>query len=232
MLCLSENEEGQDMKKIKTIFIFLLIFFVSYLQVMASENIKTGEPLIINDQNVKTIETELKDLENYPFTVLQVTKKDLIPNSVVKSLKEYINKGGTLWFYDSRFADLFGMKNSPMEITNVEIKTIEAEYGSGKMTGSGIGAAALKGSQVTKGIRRLAVFVIAIDKNKYSAVKDEGVIPLLRVPTQKSLVGAIKEIGKGKVVFKPLLWEKEYDGASFQRKLIRYSRNPKFKADI
>ena len=86
MLCLSKNEEGQDMKKIKTFFIFLLIFFVSYLQVMASENIKTGEPLIINDQNVKTIETELKDLENYPFTVLQVTKKDLIPNSVVKSL--------------------------------------------------------------------------------------------------------------------------------------------------
>ncbi|MBR0519105.1 hypothetical protein IJJ97_04875 [bacterium] len=220
------------MKKIKTIFTFLLIFFVSYLQVMASEDIKKGEPLIISDQNVNTIDNALKNLEDYPFAVLQVTKKENIPASVVKSLKEYINKGGTLWFYDSRFADFFGMKNSPMEITNVEIKTIEAEYGSGKMTGVGIGATALKGSQVTKGIRRLAVFIIVTGKNKYSAVKDEGVIPLLRVPTQKSLVGAIKEIGKGKVIFKPLLWEKEYDGASFQRKLIRYSRNPKFKADI
>ena len=221
--------------KIKTLFLILITFLIICLPVFADEEIisNNAEPLIINDENVKTIEKELNKMEEYPFTVLQVTKKELIPKSLVKSIKEYVNNGGTLWFYDSRFADLFGMKNSPMEITNVEIKTIEAEYGTGKMTGTGIGASAQKGSIVTKGIRRLAVFIISTGENKYSAVKEEkGIIPLLKVPMQKSLVGAIKEIGKGKVIFKPLLWEKQYDGASFQRKLIRYSRNPKFKAQI
>lgn len=219
--------------KIKNFVIILIAFLIICLPAFADEEQIEGEPLIISDNNVNTIEKHLKDMEKYPFAVLQITKKELIPKSLIKSMKEYVNNGGTIWFYDSRFADFFGMKNSPMEITGLETKGIEAEYGSGKMIGAGIGVVALKGSIITKGIRRLAVFVISTDENKYSAVKDEeNLTPLLRVPTQKSLVGAIKEIGKGKVIFKPLLWEKQYDGASFQRKLIRYSRNPKFKVEI
>ena len=74
-----------------------------------------------------------------------------------------------------------------MEITGLETKGIEAEYGSGKMIGAGIGVVALKGSIITKGIRRLAVFVISTDENKYSAIKEEeNLTPLLRVPTQKA----------------------------------------------
>ena len=219
--------------KIKTFFTILIAFFIICLPAFADEEQIEGQPLIISDENINTIEKHLKDMEKYPFAVLQVTKKELITKSIIKSIKEYINNGGTIWFYDSRFADIFGMKNSPMEITGLETKGIEAEYGSGKMIGAGIGVVALKGSIITKGIRRLAVFVISTDENKYSAIKEEeNLTPLLRVPTQKSLVGAVKEIGKGKVIFKPLLWEKQYDGASFQRKLIRYSRNPKFKVEI
>ncbi len=219
--------------KIKTFFTILIAFFIICLPAFADEEQIEGQPLIISDENINTIEKHLKDMEKYPFAVLQVTKKELITKSIIKSIKEYVNNGGTIWFYDSRFADIFGMKNSPMEITGLETKGIEAEYGSGKMIGAGIGVVALKGSIITKGIRRLAVFVISTDENKYSAIKEEeNLTPLLRVPTQKSLVGAVKEIGKGKVIFKPLLWEKQYDGASFQRKLIRYSRNPKFKVEI
>ena len=219
--------------KIKTFFTILIAFFIICLPAFADEEQIEGQPLIISDENINTIEKHLKDKEKYPFAVLQVTKKELITKSIIKSIKEYVNNGGTIWFYDSRFADIFGMKNSPMEITGLETKGIEAEYGSGKMIGAGIGVVALKGSIITKGIRRLAVFVISTDENKYSAIKEEeNLTPLLRVPTQKSLVGAVKEIGKGKVIFKPLLWEKQYDGASFQRKLIRYSRNPKFKVEI
>ena len=219
--------------KIKTFFTILIAFFIICLPAFADEEQIEGQPLIISDENINTIEKHLKDMEKYPFAVLQVTKKELITKSIIKSIKEYVNNGGTIWFYDSRFADIFGMKNSPMEITGLETKGIEAEYGSGKMIGAGIGVVALKGSIITKGIRRLAVFVISTDEYEYSAIKEEeNLTPLLRVPTQKSLVGAVKEIGKGKVIFKPLLWEKQYDGASFQRKLIRYSRNPKFKVEI
>ena len=142
--------------KIKTIFIILLTFLIVCLPAFAEEEQIEGQPLIISDDNVNTIEKHLKEMEKYPFAVLQVTKKELIPKSLIKSMKEYVNNGGTIWFYDSRFADFFGMKNSPMEITGLETKGLEAEYGSGKMIGAGIGAVALKGSIITKGIRRLA----------------------------------------------------------------------------
>ena len=93
--------------KIKTFFMILIAFLIICLPAFADEEINNNpEPLIINDENVNKIEKELNKMEEYPFTVLQVTKKELIPKSLVKSIKEYVNNGGTIWFYDSRFADL------------------------------------------------------------------------------------------------------------------------------
>lgn len=181
------------------------------------------EPLVIRDDNASSAH-ELLNKGGFPFAVLQVTSPGVLTKDSASALVSYVKGGGTVWFYDSRLAPLFGMTNSPMNIKGLETKGMEAEFGSGKMTGAAVGAVAVKGASPVRGIRRAAVFVILLGEDTYSAVRDSGVTPLLKVPGQKSLVGAVKKLGNGKAIFKPLLWEQQYDGAAFQRKLIRYSR--------
>lgn len=199
---------------------FIFVFVLCSSALLA--NSKRSEPLILNDENINEA-GRLIEAGGFPFAVLQVTNPNFINTKSSGELKKYIEEGGTVWFYDSRLAGFFGMKNAPMKIKGLETKGMEAEYGSGKMTGAAVGAAAVKGSPI-KGVRRAAVFVILLSEDTYSAVENtEGIIPLLKVPNSKSLVGAVIRIGKGKAIFKPLLWESQYDGAAFQRNIIRYS---------
>lgn len=202
--------------------ILSLIFFIFMLHISAFS--QEAKPFIINNDNISDFSETIKDSGKINFIVFQADfkKADAKTASV---LMNWVEKGGCLWFYDSRLAPLFGMKNSPMNFKDLESKSMSAEFGSGKISGAPLGAQSHRGTPITVGVRRVVVFVPAVGKDLYSAVAlEDGILPVLQVPEQeKSLVCAVKKIGKGNIIFKPLLWEKQYDGKVFQRRIINYS---------
>ena len=202
--------------------ILILAFFILMLPVCVSS--QDAKPFVITNDNISTFADTTKKAGKVNFIVFQADF-DKADKKTTSLIMEWVERGGCLWFYDSRLAPFFGMKNSPMYFKGLESKSMSAEFGNGKISGVPLGAEAKKGTPITVGVRRVVVFIPEIAQNSYGAVApEEGIEPVLQVPEQeKSLVCAIKKHGKGCIVFKPLLWEKQYDGKVFQRRIINYS---------
>jgi hypothetical protein len=118
------------------------------------------------------------------------------------------------------------MKSSPFKGKDFPCKPIEGEYGAKKKCpGVAVGCEAWGNHPITIGIRRVMVFALKVDTDLYSAILDEeGVTPLLKIERDNRFaLAAVRDVGEGKVIFKPLLWEDKFDGSDFQRKLIKYS---------
>ncbi len=205
----------------KVFYIFVIFVCLSIIPPVYADEL---QPLVLNDSNIVKFEETVKKAGNVNFIVLQ-SKPELLNGKMASSLMSWVERGGTLWFYDSRLASFLGFKNSPMVIKDLESRTMNAEFGAGKMSGVALGAEAQRGPTITLGVRRIVAFVPEVGKNSYSAVAAQpDLVPLLKVPQQTSLVGALLKRGKGVIIFKPLLWEKQYDGGVFQRRIINYSQ--------
>jgi hypothetical protein len=205
--------------RISVIAVLLVIACLS-----SSTSASTFSPLIITSENIEQFDKLIISSEEKNCVILQV-KPELMDDAHAKILMDWVRRGGVLWYYDSRLARFFSMKEAPFEIGDIPCKRFEGEYGSEKkQAGIAVGCIAWGNHSLTTGIRKVLVFVLELEKGKYSAVADEGVLPLLKIErTARYSVAALRKVGRGSIIFKPLLWEDQYDGRDFQRILIKYS---------
>lgn len=209
---------------ILTILLFTLIV-LSAESCPTPVEASTFKPVILTSDNIKTFDQILKKQSQGSCVILQL-KPEMLNDEIVKVLLSWVSRGGVLWFYDSRMASKLGMQPLSFEAKDFPVKTMEGEFGSEKkFPGVAVGCEATGNHSLTIGVRKAMVFTLQVENGRYSAVRiEEGVTPLLKVQ-QKDLfaLAAIKSHGEGFVIFKPLLWPDQYDGGSFQRKLIKFS---------
>lgn len=220
------------MKK-KQIFkrtLYLVFFLIVFISLSFSAYSAKFSPLVITSSNIENFHKLLISDKENSCVIIQVEPEEL-NSEKAEILMNWVRRGGTLWFYDSRLAHYFGMKPSPFKAEKFPFKQLEGEYGAQKRyPGIAVGCEAWGNHSITIGIRKLMVFVIRVGEGLYSAVLDKGgpeeIIPLLKIKRDDPYaIAAIKNVDEGKVIFKPLLWENKFDGADFQRKLIKYSSN-------
>ena len=180
---------------------------------------------VIKDSNIKDIENLKSDPIYAKFLVLQ-TSFEKFPKEMIEPIMTWVREeGGSLWVYDSRLAEYFGMVSDPINPDGTLSKDVIGEVGSNKMPGKAIVASSFGSHPVLNGINGAVVFVIKIDNEKFSAVKcGGGTTGLLKYKlSEDNAVSAIRTEGKGKVILKPLLWPDQLDGLRFQTNIMEYS---------
>lgn len=213
--------QGVSTVKIITVLTVLFIVSLSFHPAYGSR----FSPLILTSENIREFDTVVGAGKENSCVIVQVTPDEMDARKA-GVLMDWVHRGGTLWFYDCRLAQHFGMTPAPFSAADFPAKTLEGEYGSQKkFPGIAVGCQAWGNHSITIGIRRVLVFILKVDENLYSAVRDEEQItPLLKVKREdRYSISAIKTVGRGHVIFKPLLWKDKYDGDDFQRKLMKYS---------
>ena len=180
---------------------------------------------VIKDSNIKDIENLQSNPEYAKILALQVSFEKF-PQEMIEPIMTWVREqGGTLWVYDSRLAEYFGMINSPINPDGTLSKDLVGELGSRKTPGKAIVASAFGGHPTLNGVNGAVIFVVKIDEDKFSAVKTgEGTTALLKYKlSEDNAVAAIRKEGKGMVILKPLLWPDQLDGLRFQTNLMEYS---------
>lgn len=224
---------NMKMRITKIIIFFLLGFFIFTNPLFAKipSEIKKQlhndiDILVINKKNKIKLTTISAPGEITNILVIQLAPEDFEP-LMIENANKWIANGGTLWFYDSRLADWFGMKNSPLKKDEFQLKETSQQYGENKKAkGSSTIALPASNSPILTGVKDVLAFLLEVDTDKYSAVEisdDENFIPLLKVNDNKKAVAAIQKYGKGLIIFKPLLWEASNDGERFQVNLKEFS---------
>ncbi|MFP4497125.1 MAG: hypothetical protein ACLFQV_02845 [Vulcanimicrobiota bacterium] len=181
---------------------------------------------IITENNLDKLDEILAKGHNKHFLVLQAIPEKFEQQHADK-LMNWIEDGGVMWFYDSRLAGYFGMENSPLDKNDIRYKDHRGDLGNQKVPGISIIAYSNPATEhpVHTGVQAIQVFLSQVEDDKYSAVssKTPGVIPAFVADVNPRAIVALKETGKGWVVFKPLLWPKALGGERFQANLKEFS---------
>jgi hypothetical protein len=180
---------------------------------------------VITGRNKSDIALLERDPGCCKIVIIQILPKDMT-GELGESLMKWVRQGGTLWFYDSRLARYFGMEELPLSSQGLNNRKMEGEYGeTKKYPGVAVTAIPFGEHPVLTGVTGAVVFIIEVGPDSYSAVKSGGPVKaLLKTDlTKEAAVAALKEEGKGKIVFKALLWESQVDGARFQANIKEYS---------
>jgi hypothetical protein len=202
--------------------------------------------LVIKGANpTAEVDRLLAEPDNYRIVVWQALPEHTRPSDV-KRVLDWVSEGGTVWFQDSRLADLFGFKSAPVDGKVLPEQGFKREfkpYGDAKHEGATMFAMVDKSRRVShpalRGVDAVMVFAIRVgdvegrgpkDPGLYSAVLDTpDVTPLLRYdptsdgPLHDRLAAAGRPQGDGYVIFKPLVWEEQYTGGTFQYNLLEWS---------
>jgi hypothetical protein len=180
--------------------------------------------LVLAQKNKAQLNKLAAQPELAKILVLQIPPAKLTPQEI-QIMQNWTKAGGSLWFYDSRLASYFDLHNAPLSRKEFENKDFKGAFGDeGKLPGVATVATTIGNHSLLSGVSSVAIFLLEIEPGKYSALEIEpSMIPLLKVNTENKAVSAIKTYGKGWVVFKPLLWEEELDGARFQLNLKEFS---------
>lgn len=224
--------------KITKIFSLFMLFIASYFLLGIVEGADLPDYIkkqahsekecgvkVIKDSNIKDIENLKSNPEYAKILVLQTTFQKF-PQEMIEPIMTWVREnGGTLWVYDSRLAEYFGMVSSPINPDGTLSKDIVGDLGSHKTPGKAIIASAFGSHPVLSGVNGAVVFVVKIDEEKFSAVKTGGgTTALLKYKlSEDDAVCAIRTEGKGKVILKPLLWPDQLDGLRFQTNIMEYS---------
>ena len=208
----------------KLLIILGIIFILCFLP---GSNLLAAKfaPLIFTSANFDKFDSMISSAKENSCVILQMSP-ELLDSKKAEVLNDWVMRGGTIWFYDSRIAHYFGMKEAAFKPQDLPCKEMKGEYGSQKeYPGIALGCEAWGNHNITIGVRKVMVFVLEVDNGMYSAVSDsEGVTPLLKIERESSSsISAIKNVGEGRVIFKPLLWEDKFDGSDFQRRMMNYS---------
>lgn len=175
----------------------------------------------------------LERLAGAKIVVWQVLPEDTSPEHV-KALLAWVDKGGTLWFQDSRLAEGFGMQAAPAGKADLRnVKDHKGHYGSiQKFPGVATIATAppLHRPDVLKGVDAVQVFLMRVGEDQYSVLRQTAdLVPLLKIqqmstqPLYDRIIAGMMRRGQGIIVFKPLIFDEQLTGARFQANLLEFS---------
>jgi len=181
---------------------------------------------IITEKNLDGIDKLIQNHSPRHFAVIQADPGQF-QEEHGKKLMEWVGEGGILWYYDSRLAPFFGMENSPLDRGEINGQPYKGDYGTGKAPGYNVIAHSVPFGDhpVVSGVESIQVFLMEVSPDKFSAVSSEtpGVTPAFQVNLQKRSVVALKSVGKGWVIFKPLIWLDVLAGERLQANLKEFS---------
>lgn len=181
---------------------------------------------VLTERNLDAINKYQPGKKPVDFVVVQA-KPEAFKENHAKALLSWVESGGVLWFHDSRLAEYFGMQNSPLSKDKIKGEPYKGGYGTGTVDGMNVVASAIPFSDtsVANGVQSIQVFLMEVGKDKYSAVSSttKGVIPVFAVNIEPKCVVALRKMGKGWIIFKPLLWPEVLGGERFQANLMEFS---------
>lgn len=181
---------------------------------------------IITERNLNEIDKVPAGFANKHFIVLQAKPESLTQEDADKILS-WVRAGGVMWFYDSRLAHFFGMKNAPYSKKMSRGQDHKGGFGSGQVDGINViaGVDPFAEHPVATGLQSIQAFLVKVGDDQYSGVASNtaGVIPIFLVNPEKKCVVALRKEGRGWVIFKPLVWPKVLGGERFQANLKEFS---------
>jgi len=181
--------------------------------------------MVLNSRNADKVQELAQDPQCARIVVLQVPYNKINDRSF-SILHKWIVGGGTLWYYDSRLAEYFGMENYPLKDAEFKSKPYQGDFGAeGKLSGVITQGMPKGDSPVLKGISWVLTFLMQVGEGEYSAVKlNDQITPLLIAGEPVHVVSAIAKIGAGMAVLKPLVMMKgQGDGDRFQANIKEFS---------
>lgn len=183
--------------------------------------------LIIHDSNLGDIQKLKTEPKKWIICDVQMQPDKLTADDTA-TIMAWVEQGGSLWFQDCRMASSFGMEADPL--TSDEISKAQEQEGPYNTHKKYKGLAAVcfpfGHHEVLTDVDAVVAFVIPVGPDQYSAVKAvDGVEPLLRTTANPEtasavkMVAALKHVGQGTVIFKPLVWEESLASDRFQANL-------------
>lgn len=216
------------MKKYFAIFL-VLCFCLAGTVIAAKDKVFIPhdiEIFYINEGSVETIYNLLWYSKDKKILDLKIPPEAL-NKEFLKILNRYIDEGGSVWVYNCDLAVFFGFKPDYLEEKEFKKKNKKEKFGTQDDYPVAVSLASPAGkSPILKNIKKIEVRILELYQGRYSAVKaedGEDFIPLLKASTQEKLVCAAKKIGKGYVVFMPMINPRKYDGGRFLVNLTEFS---------
>ncbi|HXE72075.1 MAG TPA: hypothetical protein VNO81_05400 [Candidatus Nitrosotenuis sp.] len=211
--------------------VFLAVLAAAALPVRAdlSESLKSQyhrpEELgiqIVTDDNLG----QLKSILENPATRLLVLQAgpDRLTEEQAAGILDWVRAGHSVWFYDSRLAHWFGMKEYPLRGEQFRWQPETGDLGNRSTRGAAAVVLACGNHPVVTGVGQCTVFLPLVGEDLYSALEVAGdTVPLLQFAPDSPALAALRREGRGLVVFKPLLWPKAFSGERFQLNILEYS---------
>lgn len=140
-------------------------------------------------------------------------------------IMEWVRQGGSLWFYDARLADKFGMEMYELRADQFKGQPESGEIGEHSVPGVAVTVMPIKSHAVSTGVASVTVFLpqFETERKVYGTIMPhEGTENLLQFAADSPAIVALRREGFGTVVYKTLLWEKSLSGERFQRNLIDF----------
>ena len=155
--------------------------------------------------------------------IIQIPFESFDPACCADILK-WVRAGHTLWFYDSRYAPCFGMKNYALSAKQFKGRPEKGPIGDVEYKGMACGVLTFSKHASMAGVGQCVIFLPLIGEDTYSAVAVDGdTVPLLQFAANSPALAALRRDGRGLILFKPLLWPDSLSGKRFQNNLLEYS---------
>lgn len=142
---------------------------------------------------------------------------------------DWVRAGKTVWFYDTRLASLFGMREVRMTAEQFRNKPEEGVLGGKKRKGLATVTLSLGSHPVQTGVGQVTVFLPELkapgaSEAEYGGIEVAGdTVGLLQFAVDSPALAACRREGRGMIVFKSLLWNEPLSGDRFQLNLLEFS---------
>lgn len=172
--------------------------------------------------NIHNVQQILED-PTVKIFILQVPFEEF-DLQAMPALIDWVRQGHALWFYDARYAPYLGMKAYALSAKQFRGKPHVGKLGDRKYNGLACGVLTFSKHPTVTGVGQCTVFLPLLGEDYYSAVAVEGdTEPLLQFAADSPALAALRRVGKGVIIFKPLLWPDSLSGKRFQNNLLDYS---------
>jgi hypothetical protein len=152
----------------------------------------------------------------------------------IQPVLNWVRQGGVVWFQDSRLASAFSLQPAPVHRGDLrQVKLHKGDYGDiRKQPGAATLATVPRPPHhgVLTRVTTVPVFLPEVGPDAYSAVHAQAnLTPLLVLETDAAkpladrVIAGISPLGKGSIVFKPLIFDEHLSGERFQGNLLEYS---------